>query len=95
MLGEKSVYLLSIISKAMKKKIILAVFGILIMTTTYFNSKFYLEDKTWKYSNGFHVHDFIGYEDFSDENYHICFWEYLWIINSNFEIGNYAKKEIF
>lgn len=78
----------------MKKKIILLVVVTLVILISYFNSKFYLEDKNWKYAEGFHVEDYIGFEDFSEENYHICFWEYLWIINSDFEIGHYVQKVI-
>lgn len=78
----------------MKKKILLLVVTILAIVLYYFNSKFYLEDKNWKYTQGFHVGDYIQFRDFSKENYHICFWEYLGIINSDFEIGHYAQKEI-
>ena len=78
----------------MKKKIMFVVAFLLFILSSYFNSKFYLKDKNWKYNSGLNVGDYISYEYFSDKNFHICFWEYLWIINSEFNIGSYIKKEI-
>lgn len=78
----------------MKKRVTIFASFALIFLISYFNSKFYLEDKNWKYNSGLNVGDYISYKDFSDETFHICFWKYLWIINSELNIGNYFQKEI-
>ena len=45
-------------------KILVGIIGLVIILTIYLNSSFFIENQEWKYSEGTHIGDWLGKNEF-------------------------------